>query len=105
MEMHRVDFAVDRARVVYLTALVVLGLATLRKGHTALFWFAIIFPVLWIVGVLVGPTPKAAAAQANAGLRWWRERASFEAAPRRDSARKTAKRLDAMRARTADVVV
>jgi hypothetical protein len=54
--------------VVYLTALVVLGLATLRKGHTALFWFGIIFPVLWIVGALLGPTPKAAAAQANAGL-------------------------------------
>jgi hypothetical protein len=55
--------------VVYLTALVVLGLATLRKGHTALFWFGIIFPVLWIVGALMGPTPKAAAAQANTGLR------------------------------------
>jgi hypothetical protein len=54
--------------VVYLTALVVLGLATLRKGHTALFWFGIIFPVLWIVGALVGPTPKAAAAQSNTGL-------------------------------------
>jgi hypothetical protein len=55
--------------VVYLTALVVLGLATLRKGHTALFWFGIIFPVLWIVGAVVGLTPKAAAAQANTGLR------------------------------------
>ena len=30
--------------VLYLTALFVLGLATLRKGHTALFWFGIIFP-------------------------------------------------------------
>jgi hypothetical protein len=49
--------------VVYLTALVVLGMATLRKGHTALFWFGIIFPVLWIVGALMAPTRKAAAAE------------------------------------------
>jgi hypothetical protein len=47
---------------VYLTALFVLGLTTLRKGHTALFWFGILFPVLWIVGALMGPTPKSAQA-------------------------------------------
>jgi hypothetical protein len=50
----------------YVTALVLLGLTTLRKGHTALFWFGILFPVLWIVGALMGPTPKAA--QAGTGL-------------------------------------
>jgi hypothetical protein len=54
--------------VVYLTALIVLGLATLRKGHTALFWFGIFLPILWIVGALMAPTPKAAAAEAQAGL-------------------------------------
>jgi hypothetical protein len=54
--------------VLYLTALVVLGMATLRKGHTALFWFGIVIPVLWIVGALVGPTPEAAAAEAGTGL-------------------------------------
>jgi hypothetical protein len=43
----------------YLTALVVLGMATLRKGHTALFWFGVLFPFLWIVGALMGPTPEA----------------------------------------------
>jgi hypothetical protein len=53
---------------VYLTALIVLGLATLRKGHTALFWFGIVFPILWIVGALMAPTPNAAAAEAQAGL-------------------------------------
>ena len=52
----------------YLTALLVLGLTTLRKGHTALFWFGIIFPVLWIVGALMAPTPSAAAAEARVGL-------------------------------------
>ena len=51
----------------YLTALFVLGLATLRKGHTILFWFGILFPFLWIVGALMRPT--AAVAGAGAGNR------------------------------------
>lgn len=54
--------------VLYLTALVVLGLSTLRKGHTALFWFGIIFPILWIVGALMAPTPAVAAAEARTGV-------------------------------------
>ena len=52
----------------YLTALIVLGLTTLRKGHTALFWFGIIFPILWIVGALMAPTAGVAAADSRAGL-------------------------------------
>ena len=55
--------------VLYLTALFVLGLATLRKGHTALFWLGILFPLLWIVGALMRPTPAAAAAEARTHLR------------------------------------
>ena len=55
--------------VLYLTALFVLGLATLRKGHTALFWFGILFPFLWIVGALMKPTPAAEAAEARTHLR------------------------------------
>ena len=42
----------------YLTALFVLGLTTLRKGHTVLFWFGILFPFLWIAGALMRPRPK-----------------------------------------------
>ena len=49
----------------YLTALFVLGLATLRKGHTILFWFGILFPFLWIVGALMQPTADAAGAGAG----------------------------------------
>ena len=45
---------------VYLAALVVLGLTTLRKGHTVLFWVGIFFPILWIVGAMLAPTPRAA---------------------------------------------
>jgi hypothetical protein len=54
--------------VLYIAAWVTLGMSTLRKGHTALFWFGIIFPVLWIVGALMQPTPAAAAAESRARL-------------------------------------
>jgi hypothetical protein len=54
--------------VLYLTALLVLGLSTLRKGHTALFWFGVILPILWIVGALMAPTPRVAAAEAQTRL-------------------------------------
>ena len=47
--------------VLYLAALIVLGLATLRKGHTVLFVVGIIFPILWIIGAVMNPTPRAAA--------------------------------------------
>jgi len=52
----------------YLTALFVLGLSTLRKGHTALFWFGILFPFLWIVGALMQPTAAVANAEAEPRL-------------------------------------
>ena len=48
--------------VLYLTALILLGVATLRKGHTVLFIVGIFFPLLWIVGALIAPTPRAAGA-------------------------------------------
>jgi hypothetical protein len=46
--------------VLYLTALIMLGVATLRKGHTVLFFVGIVFPILWIVGAMIAPTPRAA---------------------------------------------
>ena len=46
----------------YLTALVILGMTTLRKGHTWLFMLGIFVPFLWIVGALIGPTPRATGA-------------------------------------------
>ena len=49
----------------YLVAIFTLGLATLRKGHTVLFWVGIIFPLLWIVGALMQPTAKAVTADAR----------------------------------------
>jgi hypothetical protein len=46
--------------VLYFALLISLGVATLRKGHYLLFGFGIIFPLLWIIGALKGPTERAA---------------------------------------------
>ena len=54
--------------VLYVTLLVALGLTTLRKGHTVLFIVGFIFPVLWIFGAMLEPTPGAAAADSRASL-------------------------------------
>lgn len=48
--------------VLYVALFILLGLATLRGGHYILFFFGIVFPILWIVGALIGPTPRAAGA-------------------------------------------
>ena len=45
--------------VVYITCFVVLGLTTFRKGHYFMFWVGIIFPLLWVIGALMAPTPAA----------------------------------------------
>ena len=47
--------------VAYLLCWVSLGMSTFRKGHYLLFWIGFVFPVLWIVGALMGPTPAVAA--------------------------------------------
>ena len=44
---------------VYLTALVVLGMSTLRKGHTLLFIVGIFFPFLWLLGAILPPAEGA----------------------------------------------
>jgi uncharacterized membrane protein HdeD (DUF308 family) len=49
--------------IVYLMALVFLGMATLRKGHTALFFFGLFLPFLWIVGAMSQPTQEVARLQ------------------------------------------
>ncbi len=46
--------------VLYLTCWFFLGMATLRKGHTAMFWIGFFLPILWIIGAMMGPTPRAA---------------------------------------------
>jgi len=46
---------------IYVFAFIAIGVATLRKGHYFLFFVGIVFPILWIVGALIGPTPRARA--------------------------------------------
>lgn len=45
--------------VLYFVVFVVLGLTTLRNGHYILFFFVIVFPLLWVIGAILGPTPRA----------------------------------------------
>ena len=47
--------------VLYVVCWVTLGLMTFRKGHYWMFWIGFFFPILWIVGGLISPTPHAAA--------------------------------------------
>jgi hypothetical protein len=49
--------------VVYLVVLITLGLTALRKGHVVLFIVGIFLPILWVVGALIGPSPRAAGAR------------------------------------------
>jgi hypothetical protein len=49
--------------VVYLAVLITLGVATLRKGHVFLFVIGFFIPILWLIGALIGPTPRAAVAR------------------------------------------
>jgi hypothetical protein len=49
--------------VLYIVVLVTLGMSTLRKGHFMLFIIGLFLPVLWLIGALIGPTPRAAAAR------------------------------------------
>jgi hypothetical protein len=44
----------------YVACWIFLGLATFRKGHYWLFWIGFFFPLLWIIGALIAPTPRAA---------------------------------------------
>jgi hypothetical protein len=53
---------------IYLMCLVTLGLTTLRKGHSVLFWVGIFLPLLWIVGAVLPPTSRAAADLARTSL-------------------------------------
>jgi hypothetical protein len=48
--------------IIYVVVLITLGLSTLRKGHYFLFFVGIIFPLLWLIGALIAPTPRAAGA-------------------------------------------
>jgi hypothetical protein len=46
----------------YVVIMITLGLTTFRKGHFFLFFVGFFLPFLWLIGALMGPTPRAAAA-------------------------------------------
>lgn len=52
----------------YITAVFTIAMTTLRKGHTAMFWFGFPLPILWIIGAFMEPTSKVAAADSRAQL-------------------------------------
>ena len=45
----------------YLVLLWTLGIRTFRNGHYILFFAGIVFPILWIIGMMMGPTADAEA--------------------------------------------
>jgi hypothetical protein len=47
--------------VLYIVALIWLGVLTLRKGHWVMFIFGLFIPLLWIIGALIPPTESARA--------------------------------------------
>lgn len=51
--------------ILYIAMFVLLGLATLRKGHYVLFFVGIIFPLLWIIGAVIAPAEGSEAAGAH----------------------------------------
>ena len=44
----------------YIIVWITLGLTTFRKGHYWMFFIGFFFPLLWIIGALISPTPRAA---------------------------------------------
>lgn len=52
----------------YLVLLWTLGIRTFRNGHYLLFFGGIVFPLLWIIGALMGPPAEAPAGQAPGTL-------------------------------------
>lgn len=42
--------------ILYLVLLVVLGIASIRKGHWIMFLIGLFIPIFWIIGALLPPT-------------------------------------------------
>jgi hypothetical protein len=47
--------------IIYLVLLFVFAILSFRKGHWILGLIGFIFPILWIIGAVIGPTPGVAA--------------------------------------------
>jgi len=46
--------------ILYLVLLITCGVLTLRNGHGWIFFFGIFIPILWVIGAIMRPAPRAA---------------------------------------------
>jgi hypothetical protein len=46
--------------ILYLVLLITLGILTIRNGHWVLFIIGLIFPILWLIGAIMGPSRRMA---------------------------------------------
>ena len=44
--------------LIWIVLLIVCGITCLRKGHWIMFIFGFLFPLLWLIGAVLGPTSK-----------------------------------------------
>jgi hypothetical protein len=54
--------------LVYIALLATIGLMTLRRGHTLLFFLGLFVPLFWIAGAFMAPTSASRAASARSNL-------------------------------------
>ena len=47
--------------IIWILLFLFLGIRTLRRGHWVMFIIGIFFPLFWIIGALIPPTPAAQA--------------------------------------------
>jgi hypothetical protein len=47
---------------IWIVCFIILGVATLRKGHWVFFVLGIFLPLFWAIGALIPPTERAQAA-------------------------------------------
>lgn len=45
--------------ILYFTVMLTLGLMSLSKGHWVMFILGLVFPLFWLIGALIEPTPAA----------------------------------------------
>jgi len=45
--------------VLYVVVLITLGITCVRNGHWVMFIVGFVFPLLWLIGALMGPTEAA----------------------------------------------
>ena len=63
-DVNKMTFLWVLLAILYVACWIYFGLSTFRKGHYWLFFIGFFLPFLWIIGALIGPTPRAIARMA-----------------------------------------